>query len=150
MKFTFKSSAGSETDEHSLEVDNVKSNSATFIVRSEPQQFELNVNESMDLDLDTDSVNDMRVKLLSTNVTLNYAEINVSLLTAGKTVEIGINESAVEKSVIEVEEAQGLNKVLVSIVVVIVLVVIGLVLLLIFKKEGQANRRGKDIFKGRF
>ncbi len=84
VSFIVKASSEAISEVHSVKVEKISPNSATITVASTPQTFELNVGETRDVDVDSDGADDIRVVLNSVDAKLNYADINVALLTQGK------------------------------------------------------------------
>jgi len=84
-KFMVKTSAKTTTEEHTITATGIGPSLANFVISSTPKEVSLSKGESAELDIDDDTINDLKLTLVDLNFALRFVNISVELLTAGKT-----------------------------------------------------------------
>ncbi len=155
LLFAVVSSAKESAENHSILVRTVSATAANLTVQSSPKNFTITVNQSRDIDLDDDAVDDLRVTLVGTNVSVNYAELSLRLLSSGKKVmNVTVNETKPVTAPEKKPNWLDINLLLVLIVAAVLILVV--LVFLIFRGGGgkatthPAAKRSDDIFEGRF
>ena len=140
-KFTIKTSTKTTIEEHTITATRIAPSFANFVISSIPQEVILNKGASKELDVDDDTINDLRLTLIDLNYALRFVNVSMELLTVGRAeitrepeVAPQLPEKSVETSVpvplpveaLPVEEQRALSLVywVVGILSLIVLMII--------------------------
>ncbi len=83
-KFMIKTSAKTTAEEHTITATRVGLSFANFVISSMPQEIVLGKGAGAELDVDNDSINDLKLTLVDLNYALRFVNVSMELLTAGK------------------------------------------------------------------
>ena len=123
LKKNYKVQFEVKNKSHQLKIDNIKNQTATITVSSEPQTFDLNVNETKKLNLNSDDFYDLEVFLK--NIHGVYADLIIKIIHKEIPAEEKIKQ---EKEKLENEEITKKNKLLLWVLIGILgALIVGLV-----------------------
>lgn len=83
-KFIVKTSAKTTAEEHTVTATGIGPSLANFVISSTPQEVALGKGASAELDIDDDTINDLKLTLVDLNYVLRFVNVSMELLTAGK------------------------------------------------------------------
>jgi len=83
-KFTVKTSAKTIAEEHTITATGIRPSLANFVIASTPQEVILSKGESAELNIDDDTINDLKLTLVDLDYALRFVNITMELLTMGK------------------------------------------------------------------
>ncbi|MBT5215438.1 hypothetical protein HOM13_01745 [Candidatus Woesearchaeota archaeon] len=130
-------------EEHEVKVEEIEEDSITLLISSEPFNVDISVNETIEVDVNADGMNDLEIylhKIHQKAADLVFKEITTPVVAEGE-----VMESPVDESVGEIVEAPETNEGLGWIWTLIILIVVILILMiLVHKFTGKGNSGSGD------
>jgi len=130
-------------EEHEVKVEEIEEDSITLLISSEPFNVDISVNETIEVDVNADGMNDLEIylhKIHQKAADLVFKEITTPVVAEGE-----VMESPVDESVGEIVEAPETNEDLGWIWTLIILIVVILILMiLVHKFTGKGNSGSGD------
>ncbi|MBI2668748.1 hypothetical protein HYX14_02815 [Candidatus Woesearchaeota archaeon] len=83
-KFMIKTSTKTTAEEHTITVTRVGPSFANFVISSTSQEVVLNKGASAELNLDGDTIPDLKLTLIDLNYALHFVNVSMELLTMGR------------------------------------------------------------------
>lgn len=137
-KFTIKTSAKTMVEEHAITATRVGPSFANFVISSTPREVILGKNTSVEIDLDDDNIDDLKLTLVDVNYPLRFVNVTMQLLTVGRTeipreqeAMLQLSENEVEiaaPTVLPIEEQRGFSSIYWVIGILVLLVLLTLLL----------------------